>query len=92
MGRAHGKGKLKLENGWTFEGDFVQSSIQGTGRISFPDGGEYEGEVAAGYRKGEYGKRHGQGKMVWVDAEQTYEGEWQNGIQHGEGTGTYFYF
>ena len=70
LGRLHGKGTLKLPNGWTFEGDFVQNSIQGSGRICFPDGGEYEGEVAAGYR-------HGEG--VFRLGEITYQGFWKAG-------------
>lgn len=44
----HGKGKIRLQTGWTYEGDFYKNSIEGNGKIWFPDGSEYEGEVVAG--------------------------------------------
>lgn len=47
-GLMHGKGKIRLQTGWTYEGDFYQNSIEGNGKIWFPDGSEYEGEVVAG--------------------------------------------
>lgn len=38
----------------------------------------YEGEV-------KNGKRHGHGRVVFMDSETSYEGDWVRGARHGQG-------
>ncbi|KAF8565987.1 hypothetical protein P879_01891 [Paragonimus westermani] len=77
-GLLHGKGKFTWsEDGVCYTGDFSNNEISGTGRIEWPDGSYYEGEVVRGMR-------HGQGTYFHPSGLR-YVGQWNNGKKHGKG-------
>ena len=57
-----------------YEGDWVSDMRQGYGVRRYHSGNVYEGEWMAN-------NRHGQGIMRWVDLDQSYNGQWVNGVQ-----------
>jgi len=73
----HGKGKLIMTDGSTYEGDFQDGRPQGKGKLIMADGSTYEGDF-------QDGKFHGKGKLIVVSGE-TYEGDFQDGLPHGKG-------
>eukprot|EP00794_Sanderia_malayensis_P008011 gene8010-8870_t len=77
----HGKGKTKLPNGDTYEGEYAHGKRQGQGIYKFKHGGKYVG----GYMDG---KRHGEGIMYYPDGSK-YDGSWSNNARNGYGT--YYY-
>lgn len=74
----HGKGRIELVNGKTYDGSWVDGVMHGTGTYTWPDGREYSGK----FKKG---KRHGRGIFKWPDGK-VFEGDWDKGKQSGSGT------
>lgn len=77
-----GPAKYTWTTGVEYEGPFVNSSIEGYGKFSWPDGSTFCGEVSGG-------KRHGRGVYVAADKITTYDGDWFEGKRHGHGRLTY---
>ena len=57
-----------------YEGDFVKNVRHGWGVRQYPSGNLYKGMWFSNVR-------HGQGTMKWIDRNQIYTGQWENGIQ-----------
>lgn len=82
----------------------VDKDKPGFGKITFPDGGIYEGEISNGLRHGQgtqvgksgnkyvgnwiFDHRTGQGFMTWPNGNK-YEGNWQEDLPNGQGIYTY---
>lgn len=80
-GIIHGQGKYTWTDlGASYTGSFNWGSLSGTGRIEWKDGSSYEGGVLNGIRNGQGIYRCAQPKPF------VYEGGWENGQFHGEGT------
>ena len=62
-------------------GCFVDGQLEGSGTVTFADGGRYDGDFMRGLRDG-------QGVMVFVDGRR-YEGAWEADRPHGEGVFTW---
>ena len=77
-----GPGIYKFVNGTVYEGSFVNSEICGYGRLTWPNGDIYLGEVDGGLR-------HGHGIFLTHDRTARYEGDWLRGQRHGQGVVTY---
>lgn len=76
--KKNGKGKLiyKILND-SYEGDFTDNLITGTGLYKWTNGESYYGSFVNG-------KMHGKGLYKWPDGGQ-YEGEYVNNIKEGKG-------
>jgi len=74
----HGKGKTKLPNGDTYEGDYAHGKRHGRGVYKFKNGGRYNGEYA-------YGKKQGEGTFHYPDGSK-YTGYWSDNARNGYGT------
>ncbi|NMC27767.1 MAG: hypothetical protein GYA42_06420 [Syntrophomonadaceae bacterium] len=59
----------------------ISDSNPNYGKIIFPDGGLYEGEIKDGLRDG-------QGTQKWITGDE-YAGGWKQDLMNGEGTGTW---
>lgn len=57
-----------------YEGDWINNQKFGWGIRHYPSGNTYEGMWVSDVR-------HGEGTMRWFDKNQTYSGQWENGIQ-----------
>lgn len=57
-----------------YDGDLVKNVRHGWGVRQYPSGNVYKGMWFNNVR-------HGQGTMKWVDHNQIYTGQWENGIQ-----------
>ena len=80
-GRRHGIGKqivVRASRKTVYEGGWVNGALDGEGKVTFPSGNVYTGT----FRKG---KKHGKGKMEWIDRCEWYEGEWSEGKPDGFG-------
>eukprot|EP00112_Aurelia_sp_Birch-Aquarium-sp1_P007371 Seg1802.2 transcript_id=Seg1802.2/GoldUCD/mRNA.D3Y31 product="Radial spoke head 1" protein_id=Seg1802.2/GoldUCD/D3Y31 len=77
----HGKGKTKLPNGDTYEGEYSRGKRHGHGVYKFKNGGKYVGEYA-------YGKKQGEGTLYYPDGSK-YEGSWSESARNGYGK--YYY-
>jgi hypothetical protein len=73
----HGQGKLKFEDGRSFEGEFVNGACAALGLIVYPNGNVFEGDVV----DNKSGKR---GRLVAWDRS-CYEGEFLDGVPNGKG-------
>ncbi|XP_038047444.1 radial spoke head 10 homolog B-like [Patiria miniata] len=84
-GKRHGTGIIRYDlDGLSFyEGDWVTDMRQGYGVRRYRSGNVYEGEWMAN-------NRHGQGIMRWVDLDQSFNGQWVNGVQNGHGEHTWY--
>ena len=75
-----GSGKcLFNDTGSKYKGNFVNSTINGDGKLKWSNGDVYLGQFHNGYR-------HGHGTLLSFDTLFRYEGEWQMGKRHGFGT------
>ncbi|PIK56756.1 putative radial spoke head 10-like B [Apostichopus japonicus] len=85
MGQRHGTGIIRYDtDGLSFyEGDWMSNKRHGYGVRRYRSGNVYEGEWANN-------NRHGQGIMRWVDLNQTYNGQWEKGVQNGHGDHTWY--
>ncbi|XP_056392006.1 radial spoke head 10 homolog B [Hyla sarda] len=85
MGRRHGKGAIyyNAEGTSWYEGDWIHNRKEGWGVQRFPSGNIYEGQW-------KNNKFHGEGRMRWLSSNEEYMGLWENGIQNGLGTHTWF--
>eukprot|EP00998_Keelungia_sp_KM082_P002988 NODE_1369_length_1362_cov_55.395142_g1357_i0.p1 GENE.NODE_1369_length_1362_cov_55.395142_g1357_i0~~NODE_1369_length_1362_cov_55.395142_g1357_i0.p1 ORF type:complete len:392 (-),score=47.56 NODE_1369_length_1362_cov_55.395142_g1357_i0:98-1273(-) len=77
----HGKGKLFLPSGDTYEGLFDFDAMHGEGVMHYTDGSTYDGEWRCH-------SREGMGVQTYADAT-SYEGRWESDKRHGEGIQTY---
>jgi hypothetical protein len=69
----------EFPNGIKFEGQInIDGLPDGRGKITYPDGTNYEGEWLKG-------KKHGKGKQMFA-AQEHYEGNWKDNMKDGEGT------
>ena len=71
------KGILELDDGSSYEGDFVNCSRHGTGMFTLASGSRYEGNF-------KNGKRDGQGTFIFASG-LIYEGSYKDGKRHGPG-------
>lgn len=79
-GIIHGNGTYKwTELGAQYTGTFKWGALTGIGTIQWKDGSVYTGSVVNGVREGK-GKYRCNGPKIFV-----YEGEWHDGLFHGEG-------
>ena len=62
-----------------YEGDWVNDVRHGWGTRQYTSGNVYQG---LWFKNG----RHGEGTMRWLDRDQMYSGQWENGVQVGHGT------
>eukprot|EP00930_Biecheleria_cincta_P062712 TRINITY_DN4815_c0_g2_i1.p1 TRINITY_DN4815_c0_g2~~TRINITY_DN4815_c0_g2_i1.p1 ORF type:complete len:1032 (+),score=202.24 TRINITY_DN4815_c0_g2_i1:41-3136(+) len=69
-------------DGPTYEGPFLDSQLEGSGKYTWPDGSSYVGAVSNG-------KRNGYGVYIAADGITKYEGQWFEGKRHGTGQLTY---
>ena len=77
-GYMHGQGIYVWVDGVRFEGTFERNLIEGNGTFTWPNGDQYVGGVKRG-------KRNGGGKMILKNEGTCYDGEWVDGLKHGEG-------
>jgi hypothetical protein len=91
-GERSGMGKLiyQPENSFTqtlaeyYEGEFKHSARHGHGTMNYRSGNYYIGE----WRSNE---KNGHGIMYWtLNGNEKYEGDWLNGLQHGNGVHIFF--
>ena len=59
-----------------YEGDWMKGIKHGWGTRQYPSGNIYHGMWFNNVR-------HGEGTMKWLDRDQVYAGQWENGIQVG---------
>ena len=84
-----GHGKIEYYGGDVYEGEFQKKKPHGVGKMTYKDGRVREGiwndgEIEYKGQLNKHWKPHGKGK--WFYPNSTYDGEWQNGKKHGEGT------
>ena len=72
-----GIGRLELENGDFYEGEFKDGMFDGKGRLKMAGGKLYEGTWSMNMREG-------QGKEVWLDGK-SYEGQFKRDQKNGYG-------
>jgi len=80
-GLKHDLGKITLKNGTEYIGYFEDGKKNGLGQYKWGTGSIYQGIFLDD-------KPHEGGKMNWQPDDTTYEGEWKNGIAHGQGRKT----
>lgn len=68
-----------------YEGDWVENSRHGWGTRRYPSGNIYQGMWFNNMR-------HGEGNMRWLDRDQMYNGQWENGVQVSRGGGRFLIF
>lgn len=73
-----GIGGLTFRDGSIYSGTFVDGKRNGTGDMLFPNGDSYFGDW-------ENNDFNGIGTFTYQNQKSLYEGEWQNGLQHGVG-------
>lgn len=79
-GKANGYGTLQRTDGSLYNGTFKDDCMSGRGSMEWKDGVKYRGHFVAN-------RREGQGVMAWTTGKWlSYDGEWKNGMQHGQGT------
>lgn len=92
--------KVELDNGITYEGEWLQGMRQGKGKQIWADGSEYEGEWKENQANGQgtlyhsdgdvyegqwaQDKANGYGKYTHSNGAK-YTGEWKDDKQHGQG-------
>ncbi|HTV67569.1 MAG TPA: hypothetical protein VMF90_03435 [Rhizobiaceae bacterium] len=97
-GRPHGKGRLEIRSGETYDGDWAAGVLDGRGVSVDAEGNRYEGDFANGLPngKGRYlartgeifdgnfvtGKRDGKGTTRLAGGT-VYESEWRRGVEIG---------
>ena len=75
---ANCEGKVTLDNGNTYNGEFVYGVPNGKGLMKFRGGSEYLGDFKDG-------KMEGQGAIILASGD-SYIGNWKNGEADGDGT------
>jgi len=76
----HGHGKMTMENGDMYIGEFRNDAFHGRGTYKWADGDEYTGDY-------QHDKQHGQGRLI--DAIGTYSGAWFEDQRNGAGKQVY---
>jgi hypothetical protein len=72
----HGKGTFVLPDQTLITCIIKDNVISGRGRVIYPNGDYYEGDIVNS-------KANGRGKCV--EGDMTYEGEFKDNLQHGKG-------
>uniref|UniRef100_A0A8C6JES4 Radial spoke head 1 homolog n=1 Tax=Melopsittacus undulatus TaxID=13146 RepID=A0A8C6JES4_MELUD len=80
-GERHGRGKARLPNGDTYDGEYEHGLRNGQGTYRFKNGACYIGTYLRN-------KKHGQGTFFYPDGSK-YEGDWVDDQRHGHGQYTY---
>ncbi|NWV01494.1 RSPH1 protein, partial [Upupa epops] len=80
-GERHGRGKARLPNGDTYDGEYEHGLRNGQGTYRFKNGARYIGEYLQN-------KKHGKGTFFYPDGSK-YKGDWVNDQRHGYGEYTY---
>ena len=75
--KRHGKGKETFADASTYEGMYANDLFNGEGKRTTA-AGTYDGFF-------ELGMKHGEGRMLWVEARSSYNGHWKDGFFHGMG-------
>lgn len=75
-GKRHGQGTLIWADGGRYDGEWRENCSWGFGRLAYNDHESYEGEFVRN-------NREGKGRMI--GGLSTYEGEWRNDLQEGQG-------
>ncbi len=91
-GLHHGHGKLVLNNGGWYEGQFNGGIRHGVGTSKFGPSGRADGSFdSGGVFVGEWqnGRKHGRGKLIYNNGEGEYVGDFHSGRKHGSGRMTY---
>ncbi|GMH95669.1 hypothetical protein TL16_g13213, partial [Triparma laevis f. inornata] len=78
MGMRHGKGMLKLPDGFTYDGQWVQDAMEGRGNATYPNKQTYNGQFHQSLRDGRGTSTFGNGGV--------YEGRFKNDKIEGSGT------
>ena len=73
----NGSGVYIKENGDRYEGEFVNGTLHGKGKVFWTDGNRYEGDFANG-------KLDGQGVYTWADGS-WYAGSFKDDALYGKG-------
>ena len=73
----NGKGKLVYPNGDTYEGDFVNGSLEGEGVFIYVNYGVYQGQFSKNVR-------NGSGSFAFKTGD-SYQGNWTNDKRDGIG-------
>eukprot|EP00435_Cladocopium_sp_Y103_P060545 s25_g22.t1 len=80
-GMQDGEGTFEsAEEGWVYNGQWLQNRMNGRGKVKWPNGIEYDGEWKDGIREGK-------GKLTWADGS-SYKGEFQHNCIEGKGKKT----
>ncbi|NXI42517.1 RSPH1 protein, partial [Galbula dea] len=80
-GERHGRGRARLPNGDTYDGEYERGFRSGQGTYRFKNGARYTGEYLQN-------KKHGKGVFFYPDGSK-YEGDWVDDQRHGFGEYTY---
>ena len=77
-----GEGFLEGCNKHSYNGGFKKGKFHGYGEFKWIEGGFYKEEY-----HGEYcnGKKEGQGKFIFNNKDNSFEGSWKSGLPNGEG-------
>lgn len=73
--------EITFIDGTTYEGDFADFKISGTGKLKYPNKDSYEGDFSEGVRSGE-------GTYTWSNGD-TYNGFWKSDQMSGQGKYTF---
>lgn len=74
----HGIGRYCDASGASYEGQWIEGRIAGSGVFQYDSGASYSGSLLEN-------RYHGFGKYVWPNGTY-YEGHWENNVMHGLGT------
>lgn len=74
----NGYGKFFFKDGRVYHGEFYNNDMEGFGEFSWPNGNKYIGL----YKEN---KKHGFGIYLWRKSSKIYIGEWNEGMQDGNG-------
>lgn len=99
-GQRQGRGKLTMQNGDVYEGNFLRNRMSGEGTMTYATGDRYVGQWSNDQRHGKgkyyfksreryegefiFGEFEGQGTMYYPDGAY-YSGGWKQSRKHGQG-------
>ncbi|KPA76892.1 hypothetical protein ABB37_07284 [Leptomonas pyrrhocoris] len=81
-GEPSGQGTLRWSDGRTVVGVFAHGTVDGVGTLHWPNGDLYTGMLR-------HSVRNGSGSFVSDGGASRYEGDWQDGMRHGDGVQQY---
>ena len=90
-GNCHGQGTMTNPNGSSYVGEFKNNKMHGQGTEIMLDGAKYVGEFKNNMLDGKGIMTYSADESPYNKSRvKTYEGEWKEGKQHGQGTMIYF--